>query len=263
MSKYTTEVRYVCEQKAGLVESVGFSGVDEVLEKSWDKVITSRVKMFDEDYRKVLYKKILKHYYTREIGAETVGLWQLWMNTRLEEIMPYYNQLYESELIKIEPLRNVDYSRTYDKKGVGSKQETGRVDSTNTDSGKNEGTKTRTGSASETSGSTDLYSDTPQGSITGLEEMKYLTNARKIDQTGSSSGNSNESYTDNQSNTAHLLSDTANTTTHDDSEVYTEKIVGKSDGASMSALLMEFRQSFLNIDMQVIGEFSDLFMNLW
>lgn len=263
MSKYTTEVRFVCEQKAGLVESVGFSGVDEVLEKCWDKVITSRVKMFDEDYRKVLYKKILKHYYTREIGAETVGLWQLWMNTRLEEIMPYYNQLYESELIKIEPLKNVDYSRTYDKKGVGNKQETGSVDSTNTGSGKNEGSKTSTGSSSETSGSTDLYSDTPQGSITGLEEMKYLTNARKIDQTGTSSDNSTDSYTDKQSSTEHLVSNTGNTTTSNDSEEYTEKIVGKTDGASMSTLLKEFRETFLNIDMQVIGELSDLFINLW
>lgn len=255
MSKYTTEVRYVCEQKAGLVESVGFSGVEEVLEKSWDKVITSRVKMFDEEYRKVLYKKILKHYYTREIGAESVGLWQLWMNTKLEEVMPYYNQLYESELIKIEPLRNVDYSRTYDKKGVGSKQETGRVDSTSTDSGSSE----RSGSASESRDSTDLYSDTPQGGITGLKEMKYLTNARLVNESGSSSGSSKES----SSSTGNVVSDTANTTTHDDSEVYTEKVVGKTDGASMSAMLKEFRESFLNIDMMVIGEFSDLFMNLW
>lgn len=255
MSKYTTEVRYVCEQKAGLVESVGFSGVEEVLEKSWDKVITSRVKMFDEEYRKVLYKKILKHYYTREIGAESVGLWQLWMNTKLEEVMPYYNQLYESELIKIEPLRNVDYSRTYDKKGVGSKQETGRVDSTSTDSGSSESSE----SASESSDSTDLYSDTPQGGITGLKEMKYLTNARLVNESGSSSGSSKKS----SSSTGNVVSDTANTTTHDDSEVYTEKIVGKTDGASMSAMLKEFRESFLNIDMMVIGEFSDLFMNLW
>lgn len=263
MSKYTTEVRYVCEQKAGLMESVGFSGVDDVLEKSWDKVITSRVKMFDEEYRKVLYKKILKHYYTREIGGESVGLWQLWMNTRLEEIMPYYNQLYESELIKIEPLRNVDYSRTYDKKGEGSKQETGRVNSTNTGSGTSENSRTNNGTSSETSSSTDLYSDTPQGAITGLEEMRYLTNARKIDATGSASTDNIEKYNGSQSNTENLISDTANTTTHDDSELYTEKIVGKTDGASMSALLMEFRQSFLNIDMQVINEFSDLFINLW
>ena len=255
MSKYTTEVRYVCEQKAGLVESVGFSGVEEVLEKCWDKVITSKVRMFDEEYRKVLYKKILKHYYTREIGAETVGLWQLWMNTKLEEVMPYYNQLYESELIKIEPLKNVDYSRTYDKKGTGAKQETGRVDSTSTDSGSRESS----GSASESRESTDLYSDTPQGGITGLKDMKYLTNARLVSESGSSSGSSKDS----SSSTGNVVSDTSNTTTHDDSEVYTEKIAGKTDGASMSAMLKEFRESFLNIDMMVIGEFSDLFMNLW
>ena len=255
VSKYTTEVRYVCEQKAGLVESVGFSGVEEVLEKCWDKVITSRVRMFDEEYRKVLYKKILKHYYTREIGAETVGLWQLWMNTKLEEVMPYYNQLYESELIKIEPLRNVDYSRTYNKTGTGGKRETGRVDSTSTSSGSSESS----GSASESRNSTDLFSDTPQGGITGLEEMKYLTNARLVNESGSSSGSSKDS----SSSTGSVVSDTVNTTTHDDSEEYVEKIVGKTDGASMSAMLKEFRESFLNIDMMVIGELSDLFMNLW
>ena len=99
MSKYTTEVRYICEQKSGLEESKGFNSVDGVIGKSWDKIFTSKVNFFDEDYRQVICKKILKHYYMREIGCETVGLWMLWMNTRLEEIMPYYNQLYESAML--------------------------------------------------------------------------------------------------------------------------------------------------------------------
>lgn len=263
MSKYTTEVRFVCEQKAGLVESVGFSNVEEVLEKCWDKVITSRVKMFDEEYRKVLYKKILKHYYTREIGSETVGLWQLWMNTRLEEVMPYYNQLYKSELIKIEPLKDVDYSRTYDKKGVGSKQETGRVDSTSNGSGNSESSIESSENSTAHSKSMNLYSDTPQGGISGLEEMHYLTNATKVDDDDTSNNNGTEKRNESRSNTEHILSDSANTTTNNDSEVYTEKIVGKTGGASMSAMLKEFRESFLNIDMLVINEFSDLFLNLW
>lgn len=112
MSKYTTEVRFICEQKAGLEGSVGASDVDEVLSKSWNKVVTSNFAIFDEAYREKLVSKVLKHYYLREIGAETVGVWMLWMNTKFEEIMPYYNQLYESAKLKFEPLYDVDYTRS-------------------------------------------------------------------------------------------------------------------------------------------------------
>ena len=117
MSKYTTEVRFICESKSGLSESKGFGSVDEVLNSSWDKIFTSKVSFFDEEYRGVLCKKILKHYYLREIGCETVGIWLLWMNTKLEEIMPYYNKLYESELIKFNPMYDVDWNRKGNKTG--------------------------------------------------------------------------------------------------------------------------------------------------
>lgn len=50
--------------------------------------------IFDEDYRKELQKKILLKYYTREICEETFGLWKLRLNSKMNEIMPYYNQLY-------------------------------------------------------------------------------------------------------------------------------------------------------------------------
>ena len=101
MSKYTTEVRFICESNSGLAESKGCDNVNEVLEKSWNKIFTTNCAFFDEAYRSVLCKKILKHYYLREIGSETVGVWKLWMNTKLEEIMPYYNQLYESAKIEL------------------------------------------------------------------------------------------------------------------------------------------------------------------
>ncbi len=50
--------------------------------------------IFDEDYRNELQKKILLKYYTREICEETFGLWKLRLNSKMNEIMPYYNQLY-------------------------------------------------------------------------------------------------------------------------------------------------------------------------
>ena len=104
MSNYTTEVRYICEVNAGKTNSVGYSNIDDVLEESWNKIFDFNFPIFDENYRKPLCIKILKHYYTREIGEETVGLWKLRLNSRMNEIMPYYNKLYEAWAKEFNPL---------------------------------------------------------------------------------------------------------------------------------------------------------------
>ena len=65
MSKYTTQVRFICETSANLTESTGFNNIEDVLNKSWNKIF-SDFPIFDEQYRPELSKKILKQYYTRE-----------------------------------------------------------------------------------------------------------------------------------------------------------------------------------------------------
>lgn len=84
MSQYTTELRYLVEQ-----------GYDLELNK---------YPIFDETYREVLNKKIVDEYYFREIGVETPARFKHHLNHTMDMIMPYYNQLYESELLKIDPL---------------------------------------------------------------------------------------------------------------------------------------------------------------
>lgn len=247
MSKYTTEVRFICESKSGLSESKGFGSVDEVLNGSWDKIFTSKVSFFDEEYRGVLCKKILKHYYLREIGCETVGIWLLWMNTKLEEIMPYYNKLYESELIKFNPMYDVDWNRkgnkTGNESGSGSRSTIGNNSGTNTQSGISSNTRK------------DLYSDTPQGELTGVESETYLTNARKVSDSGETgvNGSTSGSYEDSESSSNKV----------DTTENYVESVSGKQGTGSYSKMLNEFRETFLNIDMQVIEEFAEMFMELW
>lgn len=247
MSKYTTEVRFICESKSGLSESKGFGSVDEVLNSSWDKIFTSKVSFFDEEYRGVLCKKILKHYYLREIGCETVGIWLLWMNTKLEEIMPYYNKLYESELIKFNPMYDVDWNRKGNKTG----NESGN--GSRSTSGNNSGTNTQSGTSSNTR--KDLYSDTPQGALTGVESETYLTNARKVSDSGETgvNGSTSGSYEDSESSSNKV----------DTTENYVESVSGKQGTGSYSKMLNEFRETFLNIDMQVIEEFAEMFMELW
>ena len=108
MSKYTTEVRFICEQVAGYTESQGYSKTNEVIQAAIPKVFDFDFPIFDSDYRNVLCTKILRHYYTREICEETVGLWKFRLETRLNEIMPYYNKLYKSELIDFNPLYDTE-----------------------------------------------------------------------------------------------------------------------------------------------------------
>ena len=378
MSKYTTEVRYICETYSGLSESVGYDKIDEVLNGSWDKVFDFDFPMFDDNYRKALCIKILKHFYTREIGEETVGLWKLRLNTRMNEIMPYYNQLYESETLKINPLYTFNYQKTHKDSGgdvrtieeTGTNSEsvegsndgtrtskedstqnnestnsgsnnrvsnvtnngkstsadsgndiiTGDVSTGNTTQGKTETTVSGNVTSNKTENLKDRFSDTPQGGLDGIENNTYLTNARLNDNTvnqtdtnngseqsvnnevvtGQSNSNQKTEYGKSNESTNTIeengtITDTVsgsstNKSTNSKTESVTDAFTNKSsrsgesgknvsdsitttreyiesvmgsNGTSDSKLLMEYRETFLNVDMMVINELNDLFMNIW
>jgi hypothetical protein len=259
MSKYTTQVRFICESKSGL-EVSGVSGdVDNIIAGSWNKIFTSKAPFFDEAYRSVLCSKILKHYYMREICCETVGIWTLWMNTRLEEIMPYYNQLYESAKIEFNPMHDMnltrEHKRTENETASGNRDTTSNRDTNITSND----TSNRTTNSDENK--KDLYSDTPQGALTGVENETYLTNARKISDNVNGTDNTEVNNTEkNVSDYSDKEETASNVNTTED---YLETLVGKQGTESFSSLLNKFRETFLNIDMQVIEEFSDLFFGLW
>lgn len=287
MSKYTTEVRFICESKSGLENSKGCDDVDEILSNSWNKIFTTKAEIFDENYRAVICKKILKHYYLREICSETVGIWKLWLNTRLEEILPYYNQLYKSALLEFNPLYDVDITRTHNRTIDENKTENGTSTETSTDKNTGSGTRDNTASGtnknsgtsnvsdSDSSDSKDLYSDTPQGALTGVETETYLTNARKISNTDSSTSESTNSgsgeykdtgnvkYSDTSDRTNTKNGSNSNTGTVNNTEEYLETVSGKQGSESYSEMIKEYRDTFINIDRMVIAEFDDLFFGLW
>lgn len=60
--------------------------------------------IFSEEYRASLNAKIFSHYYFHEIGFETVSRFKHYLNATMNEIMPYYNQLFQSQLLAINPL---------------------------------------------------------------------------------------------------------------------------------------------------------------
>ena len=195
MSKYTTELRYLIQ-----------SGFDLGL---------NDYPIFDENYRSKLNEKILNHYYMREIGFETAGLFKRYLNVKMNEIMPYYNQLYLSAQIEFDPLETYSTNEQYERKTTG--------DNTSQDEGENKS----------------LQNDTPMGSLQDPFSENYATTSQKTNATNTTKLNSSEN------------------------EKYSRKLSGKNDSKSNSQLLMEYRQSFLNIDMLIIEELDVLFMQLW
>lgn len=263
MSKYTTEVRYICESAAGLTESAEFNQVDSIIEKAAPIIFNFAWPIFDETYRLQLEKQILRHYYTREIGTETVGLWQLRLMDRLNLIMPKYNQLYESAKLVFNPLYDVDYTRhgsdetSTDSKGEFQNYQTDKAN------GKNENETNTDNTETVESSTKNMHSDTPQNGLESVESGEYLSDADVGNGESSTVGGSHTAETRTTENEIVRTGNGSNSDNEIRQNHYTEIIQGKQGGVSSSRLLMEYRQTFLNIDMMVVNELSDLFMGLW
>ena len=278
MSKYTTEVRFICETEAGLDESVGYDRVEDVLTNSRTHIFGD-YPIFNEAYRPVLEKKILRHYYTREIAFETVGLWKLKLNAKMNEIMPYYNKLYESELLEFDPFEDTNLRTEKSGEKAKSENEEKTKSENESNSTDNSGDIYRTNQSKGKMNDTttdgyekwDLFSNTPQGQLTDVKNGKYLTTADQ--QTNNASGTENQTTEKNGTDTE-IRSEVGKETkdksgtelrnkTGSDFEEFLETIKGKRGTKSYPELLDEFRKTFLNIDMLIIEELKDLFFLLW
>jgi hypothetical protein len=253
VSKYTTEVRFICENSAGLSKSESADNVDSVLDKCWNKVFNFDFPIFDENYRQVLCRKILKHYYTREIAHETVGRWKLALNAKLNEIMPYYNQLYKSELLEFNPFYDVDLTRS--REGSGTSNRTSNNTETNSGTSKN----VSSGSGTSNTNTLNRFSDTPQNSMDtqGIADSVPLTTVTKVNEDNTTTNTSTDTLTRDDSKTGNGTENINST------DKYIETVKGKQGTENYSSLLKKFRETFLNIDMMIIEDCSDCFFTLW
>lgn len=287
MAKYTTLLRSICESLSGLTESVGNDDTNEVIE-------TARPLIFSFDYPVIdgvtpkadLETKILRHYYFREIGLETYGQWKFHLENRMNEIMPYYNQLYQSavDMAELNPFEDVDYTKTIAHSGEdsivngGTDREGGTTefDGTIDDSGHDISTRTYQSLQVQNqprSGKISKYSDTPQGSISNLENDTYLTSAEIVTGTGTDTETTSGGYEDDLEHGKSQTID--NTTTHGktfthgktERDIYASQILetvkGKMGTAQYAEILEKLRKTFLNIDLMIINDLSDLFMNVY
>lgn len=285
LAKYTTEVRTICEFYANqkTPKPSNFTSVDSTIQAAIPNIFTFTFPIFDESYRVPLETKILRHYYTREIGLETVGLWRLKLETKLNEIMPYFNQLYKSELLEFNPFYDVELGTTRNNEHKQIENATENADATS--KSETDTTQTTKDIIADTDNTTidstiirnntekNAYSDTPQGQVSNVDNYSYLTNYRNVNNNGSDTTDetNNRTYNrkadgtltgniTNNSSSTNEVQNNKNITSTDD---YIEKVSGKRGTNSYSSMLQEFRETFLNIDMQVIDSLSDLFMGVW
>lgn len=215
--------------------------------------------------REELNKKILDHYKYREIGFETPGRFIDELEIAMNEIMPYYNQLFFSADQNYDMLYNVDYTREFEgtkdgsDKVIGSATATGTTTSDATDSSSNESTAT--------SHSKNVETTTPQGNITKpAKSIGEVTHADKVtwnetlgSDTGSTNGESHVSGT--SSSTGNNTQDT----TSKELEKHIERVKGNYGMVTFQSLIQHYRELIINIEQQIIFDrrIQELFLNIW
>ena len=277
MSKYTTELRYLHDQ--------GFDfGLD-------------LYPIFDESYRETLNKKILAHYRYREIGAETPQRFRHYLVSKMNEIMPLYNQMYKSELLEFNPLYSTDYTETSKKTSAGDST----VDTTlsGTISGTTSSDQLRTNNLSKqatnsnaqnidttdenptTQDNFSVSSDTPGGliSVADIKSNTWASQATRqenaatntLNKTGTITDTGTDSVLDTGTITDEASGESAETSSNIGSSTaainnvddYIKTITGNMGSKNLSELLLDFRATFLNIDLLVIDELNECFMGVY
>lgn len=223
MSKYTTELRWIIDSMA----NDNSLSIDQRIDKVSNDIF-GIYPIWAVSYQPILQRKILKHYYTREIGYEVVGLWKLYLNERMNLIMPYYNQIYLTTVKDYDYLsdtnitENMDYDRKRDETGESNSNAT--INNSSTDN--------------------TLLSDFPQANYAGQDYGTGLS-----ENTGTDTGKSTSDI------------DSVVNETIADTKLLTKK--GAGGARSQTEMLMQYRNSIINIDLQIIRELKDLFMTIY
>ena len=200
--------------------------------------------------RSELNTKILNHYRFQEIGQETVGRWLFELKTALNEIMPYYNQLFYSADQDFNPIYNVDYVKTIQREKKDNTVGT-QNSSTNT-------TSTGTDTSSNTEYTKSVNSKTPQDLLsignTGIDSVNYADDASWGKASGSTNGSNTTSGNSNSNGSNSIIGK--------ENEGIVETTKGNFGVTSAQDLILKYRQTIINIEQQIINDprIKELFM---
>lgn len=224
MSKYTIELRKIIEYEGRDTVEGYFKDYclhNYLRQNEIDSILNANIWSKDR-----LASKICDHYYMREIGYETIGLFKHYAKVYMQEIMERYLPLIYSASIEYDPLVNVDYTETFERNIQGSGESS-------------------SSSTNEASGLS-VNSDVPQGQInkTAILNGTYASN------TGASETESS-------------ISDTSSNSNQTD-ETYSKRVKGNSGvSATAQKMVEQYRQNIIAIDEKIIKELDKLFMGLY
>lgn len=244
MAKYTIELRKICDLYTRQEVENWFKDYDindflqpfqiETIQKAgiWNK--------------NKLAKKIVDHYYMREIGFETPFLFQHYAKITMSEIMEQKLPLIYSNSFNYDPLINVDFTETfnrnYNNKGNNASETSAHSQQNSNTNGSNSGLN--------------VNSDTPQGQINKDDILN-----------GTYASSTNASQNDNsildETNVQNSSYNTANINSNGE-ESYTRHQKGNSGVLSTYQKLIEqYRNIIIAIDKDIIKELNTLFMGLY
>ena len=196
--------------------------------------------IFDENYRNTLNQNILYHYYENEIGFETAPLFRFYLKQKLNEIMPYYNELYKVQKKLINEnllLNNVNITEN--------------LQGTNTNNTSTSASSQSNSSNSGTSNNKNLFLDTPQGDEYkgSINDTNYATNVTFDNNTSS--------------NTIQDISSNSGTANVSGTNAYIKTIIGNNGAKFNIDVLNDIKNKLMNIDLLIINELNDLFMQIF
>ena len=203
-----------------------------------------------KDAEKLAFEqKIIDHYYFRQIGQETPQRFRHYLKCKLREIMPYYIQRYESVALmaagiksgEINPLEN--YSMI--EEGTNSESANAKRTGSGTTS------MTGSGEVTNTKDGTQKFSDTPQNSLSNLDN--YLTNATVNTENEHSQSSETKNGTQSETNTEESTGNGSHTLTRR----------GNIGVTTYAQMLEGYRQSFINVDTEIIEELNCLFLGVY
>lgn len=214
--------------------------------------------IWDESFRSVINEMIIQHYYMYEIGQETERQFWLALRSKMFEIMPRLNVLFEARGLRsqYDPLKDHDHYIDH--------VETGTLDTTDNDTETKSSTNDRT-IDTDTSGQWDeitRFSDTPQQNI---NHLGYGTDDSWINQWLTSGQIVNNTHSDQLDSTindvyGHTVMD-ARVIDTDTTRNYTQHFHGRKEpGQRLAALLAE---TAYDIETQLLDSLRNLFLNLY
>lgn len=253
MAKYTVELRDILKDPhAKTLIDKAMSTYPLYEKRSKEEFIPSYIPTREE-----LNKQILDYYKYREIGFETVGRFIEELEISLNEIMPYYNQLYMTTDLDYEILFNVNYTKEIDIKRDGT--QTSEAES----SSKGDNTVTSTDNQTGESYNKSTDSDTPQSQLNIInKDINSIDYASSV-QFGHGSTETNGNSTSNS--LSDVESSSTGRTTNDDSEKSVEITKGNYGQVSYQSLIRQYRDLITNVTQRLIRDkrIAELFMLIY